>query len=646
MSIAARILCTTGLLLLLAGLGLMLAAYLGLTTRTPLSTDLTGIGFLLLLAIALVLLPRTRWGRWLTGVFTTATMAMVISSTGLGTRWIRAQMADEWRSVTPPRFSGTSSHGQALTDSYAQKLDRDGRNYEAFAAYRDELAWHLAMNHHAQVRVLAPKLHALASKLQPPPFPPSGLAIEFEAARTKLVEARSKNDLSAAALHFRACAQIAPWIPETYHYLSVAENAADELRAAEAHLRTFLAMRPEAVQNTTVKTFQTGLQQRLGTMTAWENSLGMRFVPLRGSRVMFSMWETREMDYSLFVEDTGRPWDRKNAPNISGWEPATVVNLYDAAAFCDWLTQRERQEGLIGEHDYYRLPTHEEWTLAVGKTTGAFPWGDTWPPPPGTGNFRGGEIRERYEKLQAAGLVSAQTMTEDGGGIEGYEDAFATLAPVGSFEPNAQGLYDLAGNAWEWCAGTMADVALPMFASDEKSALGFARGGSYSTDDKETAASLHKKVLPAFESLYEDTGFRCVLAREFTPLSLHEVSDTPVEQSIALKEFGIDQPGHARALPVIMAHNLLGMAISSSWHSTKMEIEFESQDERLRDPAGWRQGRRLLLMLGGKPADSFLVAEHGLLVEDATHRIRITFASANDLNRIKALLEPRLSPQH
>lgn len=620
----------------------MQAARLGWLPGSLLGADLAGIGGLLLLACLLVLLPRSRWGKWLTGAATTATMMLVVINTGLGTRWIRAQMADEWRSITPPRFSGTSSHGQALTDSHAQKLDHEGRNYEAFAAYRDELAWHLAMNHHAQVRALAPKLHALASKLQPPPFPPSGLAIEFEAARTKLVEARSKNDLSAAALHFRACAQIAPWIPETYHYLSVAENAADELRAAEAHLRAFLAMRPEAAENAAVKTFQTGLQQRLDTMTAWENSLGMRFVPLRGSTVMFSVWETREMDYSLFVEETGRPWDRKNAPNISGWEPATVLNLYDAAAFCDWLTQRERQDGLIGEHDYYRLPTHEEWTLAVGKTTGDFPWGDAWPPPPGAGNFSGGEIRGRYEQLQAAGLVSAQTMVEDGGGIEGYEDAFATLAPVGSFEPNAQGFYDLAGNAWEWCEGK----ALPPITDEEEIAMGFTRGGSYNTDDKETAASLHKKVLPAFESLFEDTGFRCVLARRLTLMSLHEVSDTPVEQSIALKEFGIDQPGHARALPVIMAHNLLGLSLSSSWHSAKMEIAFESQDERLRDPAGWRQGRRLLLMLDGKPADSFLVAEHGLLIDDATRRIRITFASTDDLNRIKALLEPRLSPQH
>ncbi|MBL9177712.1 MAG: SUMF1/EgtB/PvdO family nonheme iron enzyme [Verrucomicrobiaceae bacterium] len=400
-------------------------------------------------------------------------------------------------------------------------------------------------------------------------------------------------------------------------------------------------MKPEAALDATVRRLKAGLEQRAASTNAWENSLGMRFVPLRGSSVMFSVWETRVKDYQRFVQETGRPWDKQNSPEKSGWLPATMVNLYDTGAFCEWLTRKERQEGIIGPHDYYRLPSHDEWQAAAG---GNYPWGDSWPPPPGAGNLSGGEIRERYEKLRDAGLVTAQTMIEDGSGIEGYEDGFATLAPVGSFEPNALGMHDLAGNVQEWCAGSMADLAMPLFTSEEKSAVGFARGGSFFTADANTAATSHRKPLPAFEALYEDTGFRCVLAREFTLLSLHETADSPIEDSIEINGPWTDKPVHGRRHPVVMASNLVSLAVSTRWRP-KMEIGFESEDERLRDPAGWRKERRLLMMIGGAVC-LFHVAEDGFLVENATRTIKITFASLDDLNRVKALLEPRLKPRY
>lgn len=145
----------------------------------------------------------------------------------------------------------------------------------------------------------------------------------------------------------------------------------------------------------------------------WENSLGMKFVPVPGTQVLFSIWDTRVADFRAYVQDSGYQQEggmcameivrNANGDYSIGWkfdtnaswerpgftqgadDPVAGVSWDEAKAFCNWLTKKEQASGKIQTDQFYRLPTDEEWTAAVGN--GKYPWGDGWPPPQGAGNY-------------------------------------------------------------------------------------------------------------------------------------------------------------------------------------------------------------------------------------------------------------------
>lgn len=144
------------------------------------------------------------------------------------------------------------------------------------------------------------------------------------------------------------------------------------------------------------------------------NSLGLRFVPVPGTSVLFSVWQTRVQDYAAYARAVNGVNDSWKNPGFKQDATHPVVNVSwdDAKAFCVWLTEKER--GKLPAGSKYRLPTDAEWSRAVGigdaeEKAGAsrspkekdekikdkeHPWAYPW----------GGETGRRPEALEITGV--------------------------------------------------------------------------------------------------------------------------------------------------------------------------------------------------------------------------------------------------
>lgn len=195
-------------------------------------------------------------------------------------------------------------------------------------------------------------------------------------------------------------------------------------------------------------------------------------------------YEVTVAQYKQFLAATGHPepkkcWDdpQYNQPNY----PVVGVTWYDAMAYAEWAGKR--------------LPTEAEWEKAArgGLVGKKYPWGDAAPEDDEQG-------RANYDFLGASDEK--------------------TTYPVGSFPPNGYGLYDMAGNAWEWCLdeyqqnfyaispreNPLAGEVLANYKGITSERV--IRGGSWENYDNLIRVSNRNREHPT-QSYY--LGFRCVV---------------------------------------------------------------------------------------------------------------------------------------
>ena len=205
-------------------------------------------------------------------------------------------------------------------------------------------------------------------------------------------------------------------------------------------------------------------------------------------------------DYSQWwLWTTGANWQHPEGPESSIEErmehPVVHIAWDDANTYAKWAKKR--------------LPTEAEWEWAAqgGNSQNIYPWGNN-------------SVETSYDKANFWQGVFPYNNRK----LDGY---FGT-APITSFPANAYGLYDMAGNVWEWCQdkydykayekeqqkGTTQNPKGPGKYNDPREPLSLKhvmRGGSFLCNDSYCGGyRVSRRMSSSKDSSFNHTGFRCV----------------------------------------------------------------------------------------------------------------------------------------